>query len=142
MNECLKIVNLSLLFILLTVYICLIISEIIYLIYKKEIKKITYYILLIDIVITSISIFVTLLLGFLSLYFSSKDKLLIFIIITFFFLLSKIFSSIIIYLKQDINFEFTVINIIFWIIISEIFLLILSFILCIIQRNQLIKEIN
>ena len=142
MNECLKIVNLSLLFILLTVYICLIISEIIYLIYEKEIKKITYYILLIDIVITSISIFVTLLLGFLSLYFSSKDKLLIFIIITFFFLLSKIFSSIIIYLKQDINFEFTVINIIFWIIISEIFLLILSFILCIIQRNQLIKEIN
>ena len=142
MNECLKIVNLIILFILLTLYICLIISEIIYLIDKKEVKNIIYYILLIDIIITSISIFITLLLGFLSLYFSSKDKLLIFLIITFIFLLTKILSSIIIYLKEDINFEYSIINIIFCIIISEIFLLILSFILCLIQRNQLIKEIK
>ena len=142
MNECLKIVNLSILFILLTLYICLIISEIIYLIDKKQVKNIIYYILIIDIVITSISIFITLLLGFLSLYFSSKDKLLIFLIITFIFLLTKILSSIIIYLKEDINFEYSIINIIFCIIISEIVLLILSFILCLIQRNQLIKEIK
>ena len=142
MNECLKIVNLSILFILLTLYICLIISEIIYLIDKKEVKNIIYCILLIDIIITSISIFITLLLGFLSLYFSSKDKLLIFLIITFIFLLTKILSSIIIYLKEDINFEYSIINIIFCIIISEIVLLILSFILCLIQRNQLIKEIK
>ena len=59
-----------------------------------------------------------------------------------FFLLSKILSFIIIYLKEEINFEYSLINIIFGIIILEIVLLILNFILCLIQRNQLIKEIK
>ena len=115
MSEGLKIINLFILIILIALYISSIISEIIYLI--KDEKKIifTFYILLVDSVITLIAIILIIFLGFPSLYFLSVEKLFLFSIIKLFFVVEKIFSFIILYLKEDINFDYNIINIIFYI---------------------------
>ena len=141
MNEYLIIFNICLLFVLLLLYICSIIFEIYYLI-KDKILKILFYFLIFDIIITSITIFITLLLGISSLYYSSKDKIYIYVIILFFFIFEKIFSIIILYKKGDINFTYSIKDIIFYIISFQIILLIINFISCLIQRKQIIKEIK
>lgn len=142
MNECLKNINISLLFILLSLYITSILSEIMYLIDNNYLSKIIFYIILIDAIITAINIIITLLIGCPSLYFSSKKKLIIYIVNIFFFLLIKILYFTYLYIKENISFDYSIINIIFYTISFQIFLLIINFILCLIQRKQLIQEIK
>ena len=141
MSECLKILNLCILFILLILNICSIILEIFLITNSNINSKIVFNLLIIDPIISTIYILISIFLGFTSLYSSYKDKLLIYSIIILFFIVIKSLSSVLIYLKESINFQFSFINIIFYIISSQIIILILSFILCLIQRNQLIKEI-
>ena len=141
MSECLKILNLCILFILLILNICSIILEIFLITNNNINSKIVFNLLIIDPIISTIYILISIFLGFTSLYSSYKDKLLIYSIIILFFIVIKSLSSVLIYLKESINFQFSFINIIFYIISSQIIILILSFILCLIQRNQLIKEI-
>ena len=142
MSECLKTYNIILLFILLSLYITSVISEIIYFISNSENNKNIFIISLIDSIITIIIIPVDIFLGLPSLLYLSKDKLFIFLIISFFFLLGKITISLISIIKEYFNFEFKLINVVLLIIFVELILLIVSFILCFIQRYQLIKEIN
>ena len=142
MSECLKTYNIILLFILLSLYITSVISEIIYFISNSENNKNIFIISLIDSIITIIIIPVDIFLGLPSLLYLSKDKLFIFLIISFFFLLGKITISLISIIKEYFNFEFKLINVVLFIIFVELILLIVSFILCFIQRYQLIKEIN
>ena len=142
MSECLKTYNIILLFILLSLYITSVISEIIYFISSSENNKNIFIISLIDSIITIIIIPVDIFLGLPSLLYLSKDKLFIFLIISFFFLLGKITISLISIIKEYFNFEFKLINVVLFIIFVELILLIVSFILCFIQRYQLIKEIN
>ena len=142
MSEILKTYNIILLFILLSLYITSVISEIIYFISNSENNKNIFIISLIDSIITIIIIPVDIFLGLPSLLYLSKDKLFIFLIISFFFLLGKITISLISIIKEYFNFEFKLINVVLFIIFVELILLIVSFILCFIQRYQLIKEIN
>ena len=142
MSECLKIINLFILFILIALYISSIISEIIYLI--KDEKKIifTFYILLVDSIITLIVIILIILLGFPSLYFLSVEKLFLYSITKLFFVVEKIVSFIILYLKEDISFDYNIINIIFYIISLQIIISIISSILFLVQRSKLLQEIK
>ena len=142
MSECLKIINLFILFILIALYISSIISEIIYLIEDEKKIIFTFYILLVDSIITLIVIILIIFLGFPSLYFLSVEKLFIFSIIKLFFLVEKIISFIILYLKEDISFDYNIINIIFYIFSSQIIILIISSILFLVQRRKLLQEIK
>ena len=142
MSECLKIISLFILFILIALYISSIISEIIYLIEDEKKIIFTFYILLVDSIITLIVIILIIFLGFPSLYFLSVEKLFIFSIIKLFFLVEKIISFIILYLKEDISFDYNIINIIFYIFSSQILILIISSILFLVQRRKLLQEIK
>ena len=141
MNECLKMFNIILLFLLLILYICSIEFELFFLILYNS-KNITFYFSINDSVFSIIMIIITLLLGFSSIYYSSKGKIFIYLIALLFFIFEKIFFISILYKIEDIEFKFTFINIIFFLISGQIILLLLNLFLCILQRNKIIKEMK
>ena len=141
MNDCLKMFNIILLFLLLILYICSIEFELFYLILHNS-KNFIFYFSINDSVFSIIMIIITLLLGFSSIYYNSKWKIFIYLIALFFFISEKIFFIAILYKREDINFEFTFINIIFFLISGQITLLLLNIFLCILQRNKIIKEMK
>ena len=142
MTECLKITNICILILLTALYISSIISEIIYLVNNKENITFTFYIILIDLILTTITVLNVFLLGFPSLCFLSIDKLVTYSIIKVFIILEKIFSFIILFLKENINLDYNLINIIFYIFSIQIILSIINIILCFVLRRKLIQEIK
>ena len=141
MNDCLKMFNIILLFLLLILYICSIEFESFYLI-LNDCKNFFFYFSINDLIFSIIMIIITLLLGFSSIYYSSKGKIFIYLIALIFFIFEKIFFIVILYKREDIRFEFTFINIIFFLISGQIILLLLNIFLCILQRNKIIKEMK
>ena len=142
MTECLKITNICILIPLTALYISSIISEIIYLVNNKENITFTFYIILIDLILTTITVLNVFLLGFPSLCFLSIDKLVTYSTINIFIILEKIFSFIILFLKENINLDYNLINIIFYIFSIQIILSIINIILCFVLRRKLIQEIK
>lgn len=142
MTECLKITNICILILLTALYISSIISEIIYLVNNKENITFTFYIILIDLILTTITVLNVFLLGFPSLCFLSIDKLVTYSTIKIFIILEKIFSFIILFLKENINLDYNLINIIFYIFSIQIILSIINIILCFVLRRKLIQEIK
>ena len=142
MTECLKITNICILILLTALYISSIISEIIYLVNNKENITFTFYIILIDLILTTITVLNVFLLGFPSLSFLSIDKLVTYSTIKIFIILEKIFSFIILFLKENINLDYNLINIIFYIFSIQIILSIINIILCFVLRRKLIQEIK
>ena len=142
MTECLKITNICILILLTALYISSIISEIIYLVNNKENIAFTFYIILIDLILTTITVLNVFLLGFPSLCFLSIDKLVTYSTIKIFIILEKIFSFIILFLKENINLDYNLINIIFYIFSIQIILSIINIILCFVLRRKLIQEIK
>ena len=141
MNDCLKMFNIILLFLLLILYICSIEFESFFLILSNN-KNFIFYFSINDSVFSIIMIIITLLLGFSSIYYSSKGKIFIYLISLFFFIFEKIFFIVILFKIEDIKFKFTFINIIFFLISGQIILLLLNIFLCILQRNKIIKEMK
>jgi len=141
MNDCLKMFNIILLFLLLILYICSIEFESFYLILNNN-KNFIFYFSINDLVFTIIIIIITLLLGFSSIYYSSKGKIFVYLIILFLFILEKFFFMVILYKRENIKFEFSFINIIFFLISGQTIILLLNLFLCILQRNKIIKEMK
>ena len=84
-------------------------------------------------------IIINLLLGFISIYYSSKDKLYLYIIILFFVLIIKIIFVILLFnIVKDIK-NILLIIIIF---IIQIVIILLNFISSLFERNELIKELE
>lgn len=139
MNGILTTSNFCLLTISLLLYIGSPIIEIIYLIYNES--NITFYLFLIDSIISSIMIFITLILGFVSIYYSSKNKLFWYLIILFFIFGFKValFFLILKEMKDNNNND---IKIIFIITSIEILIIFLNFISSLIERCKLVQEIE
>ncbi len=139
MNGILTTSNFCLLTISLLLYIGSPIIEIIYLIYNES--NITFYLFLIDSIISSIMIFITLILGFVSIYYSSKNKLFWYLIILFFVFGFKValFFLILKEMKDNNNND---IKIIFIITSIEILIIFLNFISSLIERCKLVQEIE
>ena len=139
MNGILTTSNFCLLTISLLLYIGSPIIEIIYLIYNES--NITFYLFLIDSIISSIMIFITLILGFASIYYSSKNKLFWYLIILFFVFGFKValFFLILKEMKDNNNND---IKIIFIITSIEILIIFLNFISSLIERCKLVQEIE
>ena len=97
---------------------------------------------MIDLIITLVITLLILLIGFPSLFFLSTEKLCFYSIAEIIFIIEKIFSFIILYLKEDINLDYNIINIIFYMFSSQIIISIISFILCLVQRRELIQELK
>ena len=139
--------NYFLLFILFFLYGISLACEILYI---KDYKddddknKLLFYFFIGDLIILIIIIILSLCFGFYSLYFSSKEKLLYYVIILFIFLLLQ--SPILFFLYLEINEHLVEKNkipiLINFISISlQIFFCILHSVLCIAERQMIIKEI-
>lgn len=139
MNGILTTSNFCLLTISLLLYIGSPIIEIIYLIYNES--NITFYLFLIDSIISSIMIFITLILGFVSIYYSSKNKLFWYLIILFFVFGFKVALFFLILKEMKVN-NNNDIKIIFIITSIEILIIFLNFISSLIERCKLVKEIE
>ena len=124
---------------LICLYICSIALGIIYIISQNN--NIIFILSLTDVSISFIMIIITILLGFIPVYFSLKDKLYIYIIILLFIFGFKIFDVIILFMEEDKQNEL-LLFISKIIIINEIFLLLLNFLLCACFLIKLIREVE
>lgn len=136
MNTAIHIANYFLLFSLKILYILSIICEIKYI--KKNNHELLFYLYIIDLSILGIVFILSFLFGFGSLYFSSKEKLLHYIITLIFIFLSQ--SGMIIFLFLKKIYEDELIN--FISIGIQVFFCLLNLILSIIERAKLIQEIK
>ena len=141
MNGILTTSNFGVLTISLLLYASSLITEIIYLINNES--GFTFYIFLIDSIISLLMIFITLMLGFVSIYYSSKNKLFWYLIILFFVWGFKVVLFFFI-LKEikDNGYNNNDIKIIFIITSTQIVILFLNFISSLIERCNLIQEIE
>jgi len=141
MNGILTTSNFCLLTISLLLYVSSLITEIIYLIHNES--DFIFYFFLTDSIISSLMIFITLILGFVSIYYSSKDKLFWYIIILIFVFGLKI-ALLFLILKEmkDKNNNDKYIKIIFIITSTQIVIIFLNFISSLIERCMLIQEIE
>jgi len=141
MNGILTTSNFCLLTISLLLYVSSLITEIIYFIHNES--DFTFYFFLTDSIISSLMIFITLILGFVSIYYSSKDKLFWYIIILIFVFGLKIALFFLI-LKEmkDKNNNDKYIKIIFIITSTQIVIIFLNLISSLIERCMLIQEIE
>ena len=143
MNGILTTSNFSLLTISLLLYSCSLIIEIIYLMHNES--DFTFYLFLIDSIISLLMILITLMLGFVSIYYSSKNKLFWYLIILFFVLGFKVvlFFLILKEMKDNNNNDNdNDIRIIFIITSTQIIIIFLNFISSLIERCKLIQEIE
>ena len=134
--------NYFLLFILFFLYGISLACEILYIKdYKDDENKLLFYFFIGDLIILIIIIILSLCFGFYSLYFSSKEKLLHYVIILFIFLILQ--SPILFFLYLEINEHLVekTILINFISISLQIFFCILHSVLCIAERQMIIKEI-
>ena len=139
MNGILTTSNFSLLTISLLLYSCSLIIEIIYLMHNES--DFTFYLFLIDSIISLLMILITLMLGFVSIYYSSKNKLFWYLIILFFILGFKIVLFFLILKEMKANND-NDIRIIFIITSTQIIIIFLNFISSLIERCKLIQEIE
>lgn len=141
MNGILTTSNFCLLTISLLLHASSLITEIIYLMHKE--LDFTFYSFLIDSIISSSMIFITLLLGFVSIYYSSKDKLFWYIIILIFvFGLKVTLFFLVLKAMKDNNNNDNDIKIIFIITSTQILIIFLNFISSLMERCMLIQEIE
>ena len=124
---------------LICLYICSITLGIIYIISQNN--NIIFILSLTDVSISFIMIIITILLGFIPVYFSLKDKLYIYIIILLFIFGFKIFDVIILFMEEDKQNEL-LLFISKIIIITEVFLILLNFLLCACFLIKLIREVE
>ena len=104
MNEILSIINFILLTILILLYICSSIFEIIFMIKDEKNNLLVFVAFILDLSISFIMIIITIILGFISIYSSSKDQLFVYIIISFIeFLITIIFLIILVNVIKDID---------------------------------------
>ena len=137
MNELLTIINFSLLTILFLLYIVSLVIEIVCVI--KEEYNLNFVIYILDSIISFIMIIITIILGFASIYSSSKDKLFIYIIIILIVLCTKILFSILLFntiKERQLSF------IIFIILIIQIIIIFLNFISSLYERKKIVEEIE
>jgi hypothetical protein len=139
MNGILTTSNFSLLTISLLLYSSSLITEIIYLMHNES--DFTFYLFLIDSIISLLMILITLMLGFVSIYYSSKNKLFWYLIILFFILGFKIVLFFLILKEMKANND-NDIRIIFIITSTQIIIIFLNFISSLIERCKLIQEIE
>ena len=139
MNGILTTSNFSLLTISLLLYSSSLITEIIYLMHNAS--DFTFYLFLIDSIISLLMILITLMLGFVSIYYSSKNKLFWYLIILFFILGFKIVLFFLILKEMKANND-NDIRIIFIITSTQIIIIFLNFISSLIERCKLIQEIE
>lgn len=128
-------------FMLLTILFFLYITSVIFDILKctNEEQDFLFYLFIFDSIFSIIMTLLTLLLGFVSIYFSSKEKLLIYIIILCIAFCIK--SIVFILLYRNIT-NINDVLLIFIISIIEIVIIALNFISALYERNLLIKEIE
>ena len=137
MNDWLSIINFSFLTILSLLFITSLASEIFYIVNKN--KDFIFYLLIIDSILSGIMIIIILLVGFISIYFSSKDKILIYIIVLFISLCLKSISLFLLFNKID-NIKDILFIII--ILIFQIVIMVMNILTSMFQRNELIKELE
>jgi len=143
MNEILSIINFILLTILILLYICSSIFEIIFMIKDEKNNLLVFVAFILDLSISFIMIIITIILGFISIYSSSKDKLFVYIIISFIeFLITIIFLIILVNEFKDRNNYKVLIIIILILYIIKIVILFFNIISSIYERQKIIKEIE
>ena len=143
MNEILSIINFSLLTILILLYICSFIFEIIFMINYENKHLIIFIAFILDSSNSFIMIIITIILGFISIYSSSKDKLFVYIIISFIeFFITIIFLIILVNVIKDIDKSKVLIIIILIIYNIKILILFFNIISSIYERQKIIKEIE
>ena len=143
MNEILSIINFILLTILILLYICSSIFEIIFMIKDEKNNLLIFVAFILDLSISFIMIIITIILGFISIYSSSKDKLFVYIIISFIeFLITIIFLIILVNEFKDRNNYKVLIIIILILYIIKIVILFFNIISSIYERQKIIKEIE
>ena len=142
MNKCYKIIIFILLCILIISHICSIIIESIYLSDDNEIKNVILFILISDITFSTLIIITNGYLLYTALYFFSKNQILLFLIMIFIFLIIKVFILIMLIKNGNINFELSHINLIIYIIYSQVFSLFITLIFGLFYRYKFNKEID
>ena len=142
MNKCYKIIIFILLCILIISHICSIIIESIYLSDDNEIKNEILFILISDITFSTLIIIINGYLLYTALYFFSKNQILLFLIMIFIFLIIKVFILIMLIKNGNINFELSHINLIIYIIYSQVFSLFITLIFGLFYRYKFNKEID
>ena len=142
MNKCYKIIIFILLCILIISHICSIIIESIYLSDDNEIKNEILFILISDITFSTLIIIINGYLLYTALYFFSKNQILLFLIMIFIFLIIKVFILIMLIKNVNINFELSHINLIIYIIYSQVFSLFITLIFGLFYRYKFNKEID
>ena len=140
--------NYVFLFILLVLYGTSLLCEILYIKDNKdddEKNELLYYSYIIDIAVLIIIIFLSLCFGFYSLYFSSKERLLHYVITLFIFLLIQLTLSVFLYFEINdtiISTDKISVKINFVSISLQIFLCLIHSILCFVERHMIIQEIK
>ena len=139
MNLFITILNFSLLTILLALYISSIVFEIIYFLHNNK-NDFLFYLFISDSITSFLMIFITLLFGFVSIYDSSKDKLLYYILIVSFIFCLKI--ALFILFSTKLKNKIDEIKIIFIITSTQIIIIFINIISCLCERCRLIQELE